>query len=308
MKKLAIIGGLGVLGSNLIKRLDNYEIACLDRAKLSSDSPIKKKIKLFTQGDASNNDDLRSVCDNADIVFFRAGILGGQISNKITSAETYLRSNTEGLIKLLDIAKECNVKSLIFDSSEQAYGLMSGATGNDTATEPYPFNYYGLSKVVAEKSLYQWYTENENVSVQLFRYSRILDRTGPGSILNMVTSALKSKQIKITGNRNHAISFVHMEDAMQANIKSLEIRNAFKIYNITSGAPISIYNLAQKIQTLLNIDIKFVFEDEAKETRFEPSIAGMNRSTTSADLDWEPKYTIDYIINEIIDFVKNESI
>ena len=50
---------------------------------------------------------------------------------------------------------------------------------------------------------------------------------------------------------------------------------------------------------MLNIDIKFVFEDEAKETRFEPSIAGMNRSTTSADLDWEPKYTIDDIINEV---------
>ena len=83
----------------------------------------------------------------------------------------------------------------------------------------------------------------------------------PGVIEEMVKSILLDKKIKIYGDPDHKISFVHINDVISANIKALKkLKNTLSLYNIGTK-PISLKDLAQTISKLIsknkNLSIKY---------------------------------------------------
>ena len=300
---ILVIGSSGFLGSSLINSLDNqYKITCFDKIKPSKLINTKCKISKFFIADAGSKKKLSQAIKDMDVIYYRAGVTGGPKSIDLKYFEKYMKINFENLIKILVLLKSSRIKKFVFDSTEQIYGEFNKRKSHEFS-ETDPHNYYGLSKLIAEKYLIEW-QRKKKISVDIFRYSRIMAQDTPGVIEEMVKSILLDKKIKIYGDPDHKISFVHINDVISANIKALKkLKNTLSLYNIGTK-PISLKDLAQTISKLISKNKNLSIKYKKKNNIFEPSVIAMNSTKTKKSLKWKPKYSIEDIINEKIRYVK----
>ena len=103
-----------------------------------------------------------------DIVFFLIGLTGGTKSLDIKNLKKYLRYNSDSILSFLNIARKKKVKKIIFTSTEHVYGDKIGKIEDAERVEVFPKNYYGLSKLLAEKMLYSFYKKNR-INIDILR-------------------------------------------------------------------------------------------------------------------------------------------
>ena len=263
MKKkinILIFGSAGYLGASLINSLpDRFSVICFDRVICSKKDYNNQNIDKIYVSDISSKKNLKSALLHADIVFYRAGITGGTESIDFNQAKKYIQENFENLILVLNYAAKANIKKFIFDSTEQIFDEFI-KKNYEYDVEPDPYNFYGLSKLLAEKYLIQWQKKNK-ISVDIFRYSRIVSNDTVEVIHHMVNDALNKGSLTIYGNPKHAISFIHLSDVIRANLRSIDqCDKKISIYNITNSKPITLEDLSSKVIKNISTKKKFMLK------------------------------------------------
>lgn len=301
---ILIIGSSGFLGTELIKKIpDKHNLVCFDIKNISKHLIGKKNIIRIIKGDISSSDKMNNALKNIDLVFYKAGILGGPNSLDIKSAEKYLTVNCEYLYNFLKIAKSKAVKKIIFDSSEQVFGDYSLVNKHQNYSEPLPMNFYGLSKLMSEKILLDWSIKNKT-AVDIFRYPRVMNKSNDSVINKMIKSCVNDKKIIINGDLNQKITFLHINDVINANLKSLQkIKTKSRILNLSNNNFISLKELALKINKKLGSKANIINKLNTSKN-FQPVNSRMTSTETQKILKWKPRHTIDDIIDEKILFFK----
>jgi len=272
MKRIVIIGGAGFLGRTLAAKIPkDYDVVSFDRVPPAT-----------IIGDALDPAQIAPVVKDADIVWIRAGILGGNASVDVVNAESYLRTNTE-LVRI--VLNACNEQAIFYDSSEQVFAA----------------NFYGASKAIAEKILSRWAHEKEGRSVQIFRYPRIRSAETRDVITAMVNAALTGKAFRFTVNPERRISFVHIDDVMAANVAALAMRPRFAIHQISCDRPYSLLELAQ----LAGVDFTV---DEESSIPFEPLVIDMPWQESARNLGVYPRWTVPEMIRETMRHISRASV
>jgi len=303
--KILIVGSSGYLGTHLIDKIsEKDQIICFDKKKLKTDYVKKGNIiKIFHQS-VNSEDKVKSAIKGVDVVFFRLGILGGPESIKIENATKFFKINYEYLVKFLKLIETESVKKFIFDSSEQVFGEQDKLSKNDNYSEPYPFNFYGLSKLMCEKYLLNWQSKNKT-AVDIFRYPRIMDQSNLGVINTMITSCLNEGKIIINDNPSRKISFLHINDAISANLKSIKQFNTqSRILNLSNNEFITIEKLARKVVKKIGLKSKILIRKDKLKKDFQPLDSRMKSNETQKILNWKPKYSLNDIIDEKINYLK----
>ena len=152
--KILIVGGSGNLGSKICKSLDqtNHKLFNLDKKKNKKLSKIK-----FINCNLVKKINIKKLPKDIDIIIFSAGYTGGVDSTKDNFIDKYFKYNLYSLSNLLESIKKSKLKKIIFFSSEQVYGDINSILIKNFLNEPNPKNYYGVSKLIAEKYLYYLY-------------------------------------------------------------------------------------------------------------------------------------------------------
>ena len=120
--KILITGGLGVIGSHLVKKLIslNYEITVLDNLYRGYIERLDNKNNLkIINGDITNDDLIKRLIKENDMVYHFAAI--SQVMASIKNPDSTLKYNIEGTEKVARYCAEFN-KKLIFASSREVYG------------------------------------------------------------------------------------------------------------------------------------------------------------------------------------------
>jgi nucleoside-diphosphate-sugar epimerase len=258
-------------------------------------------------GDALDPAVLADACAGAHQVWIRAGMVGGKKSAQIENAESYVRQNAELARLVLESCDASGCRCVLFDSSEQVYGTSADRQVHVPDCEPAAPNFYGASKMIAEKMLLHWAAEKSGRSVQIFRYSRIRDAETPDVIQVMVRSCLADKPIPIVGDPEHQISFVHLEDVLGVNQKALERCPRGAVYHVSAGPPISLSGLARRIEALCGRRVGVGVIPNPDSLRFEPDVVGLESASSFAELDYEPRWSLDQIIQETIEYAQKRS-
>jgi UDP-glucose 4-epimerase len=308
--KLAIIGGAGFLGRALITQLMRVDaevaVTCLDRSPYS-----KEALGVFglTQiiGETTSQDALANALKGADVVWIRAGKLGGPQSICSNICEDYLRENADMTAVVLDACDKAGCTRVIYDSSEQVFGGDNSYKDNRPYSEPISLNFYGASKLICEKLIFSWVKngrEKEKRSAQIFRYPRVHDRGCSDPITHMTRTALSGNSIKILGNPNRAFDFVCLQDVISANLTALKLTPEFAIYHISSGSPISLLQLANRIRNLVeeatNVNVEIEFVSNKIDFSFEPLVMGMEWETSFQELGLGMPKSLNKMIEEAI--------
>ena len=171
MKKVLITGANSFVGTNiekwLLKEPELYQVDTVD-----------------TMNDAWKQADLTKY----DIVFHVAGI--AHVDPKPEMAPLYYKVNRDLAIEVAKHAK-CGVKQFIYMSSRIVYRASKSLKGNVTTpeTQPAPNDFYGDSKLQAEKGLHE--LESHTFKVAILRPPMIYGSNSKGNFLRLGWLATK---------------------------------------------------------------------------------------------------------------------
>jgi UDP-glucose 4-epimerase len=297
-QRLVVIGGSGFLGRQLISHCTDWDVISVDRLPYGAERPGNVQEIV---ADASDTEVLDAACRGAALVWLRAGVLGGAQSVAMEKLPQYLDVNVELVRTVLAACTENGVRRIVFDSSEQVWGSSGDLERQRADGEPFAGNFYGASKLVAEKMIRHWASSAADRSAQVFRYSRVRAASTRDVIYYMALASLQGKPIRLVGNPSHQISFVHVDDVMAANVAALTIAPRFAVYQVSADRPYALWELAQLVRDVTGADVGIEFDwAPTSAMPFESFVTGMEWEESSRRLGVAPKWSVAAMIHETV--------
>jgi len=297
--QFAVTGAAGFIGSHVVELLiqQGYQVLALDNLSsgdISSLENVKNHKKFsFREIDIRNTDTVSIALKGISHVIHLAGL--GEIVPSIRNPQEYISTNVLGTSSLLKAAGNCGVKRVVYAASSSCYGDTPKipTNENDLINIKHP---YALSKYLGELtafSLGQTFGVEVN-SIRIFNaYGRRVRTSGTyGAVLGVFLKQLLSKKpLTIVGDGKQSRDFVHVTDVAIAFVKASVSHKSNKIWNLGSGKPVSILNLAK----LLGGELVHIPDRPG-----EPRVTHADISCISKDLDWYPTIEFEKGIGEIL--------
>ena len=292
--KILITGGAGYVGgalTDILIKSQKHDFIVYDNL-LFEDSFLKPVN--FVCGDIRDNSKLKQYLKWADAVVWLGAIVGDgacQINPKITfdvnqKSVEYLSKNFDGRI--------------IHMSTCSVYGAMNGLLDEDSKTNP--LSIYASTKLDSES-----YLKNKNALIcrlgTLCGKGDNFSRIRMDLVLNiMVARALHDKKISVFGGEQYR-PILDVKDVAYTIYDNLE-NSKTGTYNL-KGENFKIYDLAIKIKTTLDDEIKI----EAEDKKFE-DLRNYKVSSARAEkeLNFKPRFSVEDSINEIAELFKTNRI
>jgi len=299
MTVFLITGGAGFIGSSLADRLlelghkivviDNfdpyYERATKERNIKNS---INNKNYVFIEGDIRNTDLVKKIIDEhkIDKVFHIAARAGVRFSVK--DPYSYHDLNVNGTLSLLKACIATKVKRIVFASSSSVYGIQK----NLPITEEHstnPISPYGASKLASE-SFCNSFSHVFNTPIVSLRYFSVYGpRQRPDMAIHMFTKAiLNGEAIIVYGDGSQTRDFTYISDVVDATIKAME-SDTVGVFNIGSGSRITVNELVNTLETILNRKTKITHIEKQKGD-VPDTLADTSKAKTA--FGYEPRVNI----------------
>jgi len=302
--KYVVTGGAGFIGSHLTERLvkQGDVVTVIDNqntGKIENLKSVSKKIN-FVQNDIRDFEVLRSLMENVDGVFHQAAMASVQDSFRIP--EKFHDVNVNGTENIFKIAKEFGIK-VVYASSSSVYGDTSILPTTES-DEKRPINPYAKTKLEKDK-LAEQYAKN-GLKVIGLRYFNVFGPRQSKEYAGVIKLFLERIQQGlpplVNGDGLQIRDFVYVDDAVNANILSMESDIDFEFFNIGTGTTISILDLANMIIKFSGLKIKPIHRS-ALPGDVRATQADITKVKTM--LKWRPTTSIqDWLKSAVLD-VKN---
>ena len=197
-------------------------------------------------------------------------------------------TNVLGLLQALEAARLHDAR-LIFLSSVSVYGDPAEVPVRETAAMR-PLSHYGMSKMVGEQYV-GYYRDLYGIDATVVRpFNVYSDRTAtePSAIEvvgRYVRSALASEPLVVSGDGQQTRDFVHVSDVVSFLGLLVTGRGKGETYNVGSGSPTTILELATWIRDALNPGLPLVHR-EPRSRDVRRSWADIERARS---LGFEPR-------------------
>ena len=287
MKKIIVTGGLGFIGSNLVKLLikKNYFVINVDKVNYASnfyntrDFSFKKNYK-FIRLDINNRLKLRKVLNlHKPIAVFNLAA-ETHVDRSIDGPAEFIKSNIVGVFNLLEEFREFTKKNkkskLIHISTDEVYGDV--LKGRSKENDPYkPSSPYAASKASSDHLVYSY--------VRTFKLNAIItncsNNYGPHQhpeklIPKLIYNIINNKPLPLYGNGKNSREWIFVDDHCEALFKVFKNGTKGQFYNIGSNINSSNLDIAKlliniakkKIKISKKVKIKFVKDRPGHDFRY----------------------------------------
>ena len=292
--KFLVTGGAGFIGKHLIVELlrDEHNITIFDNFSSSSKNDVvhllENGVNLVT-GDILDYDLLLKSMSNYDFVIHLAAQTS--VEQSIVDPETTIDINVEGTVNVLKSCVKTNVKGLISTSTAAVYG--SSPTPISETSQPNPISSYGASKLVTEYNLqaFSRFFGLNCISLRLFNVYGNGQSSEAVVIRKFLKNISKDLPLEIFGDGTQTRDFVHISDVIQAfycAIRNIEAKRG-EVYNIGSGKPASINELASLLISSKGKDLQIIHKPEIQgEIKFSKA----NISLAKTDINYSPEVSL----------------
>jgi UDP-glucose 4-epimerase len=294
-----VTGGAGFIGSNLVDRLisDGHDVTVIDNESAESNEQFywNSQAKNY-QYCITDYTMTRKLYEHQDVVFHMAA--ESRIQNCISDPLKAVETNLLGTATVLQCARVCGVRRVIYSSTSSAYGLVNPYPNVETMPTDC-LNPYSVTKVGGE-DLCKMYSRLYGLQTLIFRYFNVYGERQPirGQYAPVVGVFLRQKatgnDMTIVGDGEQRRDFVHVKDVVQANILASKFSppNDYiwgQIYNIGTETNHSVNDIARMIGgKSVHIPPR---DGEARVT-----LSDCTKSKTH--LGWNAKVSIDQWISE----------
>ncbi len=283
MKKILITGSNGLLGQTLIDVLlyeEDYTIIGFSRGNNRSG---RNDFEYVTVNLTNEKELTKEVLKyKPDVIINTAAIT--QVDFCEDNKEECDKINVELVKNLVRMAEELNLHIIhistdfIFDGNQGYYKETDKSS---------PLNYYGLSKLKAEKILI-----NSAVQYTILRtilvYGKVYDMSRSNVVLWIRKMLTEKKEIGIVDDQYRMPTYVaDLAKACQLVIE----KNATGIFNVSSNELLSIYEIAQQIAETFELDtslIKNISSKTLNQRAKRPPKTGFDLTKTKKILGLKP--------------------
>ena len=312
-KRVLVTGAGGFIGSHLVERLVSLGARTSALVRYNSagswgwldQSPIKDEVKVVL-GDVRDQDSTQRAVEGVDIVFHLAALIA--IPYSYHAPLSYVRTNVEGTLNILQSAMRSGVGLVIHTSTSEVYGTARSVPINENhplqGQSPYSATKIGADKIA----------ESFNLSFGLPVVTvRPFNTYGPRQsaravIPTIVTQALANEPIRL-GNISPTRDLNYVADTVEGFIKAAESSKAVgEVINLGTGREISIGELAATIIRTLGTDLQVITDSE----RVRPEGSEVERLCADANkarelLGWEPKHTLEEGLTRTIEWIRENN-
>lgn len=290
-KRFLVSGGAGFIGSHIVEYLlkngaglvrvvDNLSTGSANNVLLFKSYSAYE----FFEGDIRDTDVCINACQGIDHITHQAAL--GSVPRSVQDPVTTNEVNVNGFVNMITAAKNARVKTFVYASSSSVYGDEPNLPKREEKTGNL-LSPYAVSKKANE--LYAGvFSDLYGMKVAGLRYFNVFgprqDPEGPYAavIPLFINSILQNKPVYINGDGGQTRDFTFVENAVQANIKSMLSDNdaAFgQVYNVAVGNNFSVNYLYQAINKLLGIDHAATYR-EARSGDIRDSLADISKAKT----------------------------
>ncbi len=244
--KFAVTGGAGFVGNNIVRLLvsKNHDVLVIDNlhtGKKENLEDVLDKIQFYNI-DIRDIEKLEKILKNVDGIFHEAALT--IVQESFTKQDEYFDVNVCGTENILKIAKKFGIK-VVYASSSSIYGDSEKIPITEESPRK-PINPYGETKlqdeILAEKF------SKEGTKVIGLRYFNIFGKGQTGSYAGVITQFMRKisrkEEFIIFGDGKQVRDFIFVEDVAKANLVAMQSEVEFGFFNIGTGKPTSINNLA----------------------------------------------------------------
>lgn len=273
--RFLVTGGAGFIGSNLveylvqyqaghIRILDNFSTGSLDNLAAFAGLPNVE----ILEGDIRDPETCRKALEGIDYLSHQAAL--GSVPRSINDPVTTNEVNISGFLNILTAARDAGVRRMVYAASSSTYGDHPGLPKVEQAIGK-PLSPYAVTKYVNElyadvfSSLYGFHT----IGLRYFNvFGPRQNPAGPYAavIPLFIEAALKNESPFINGDGSTSRDFTFVENAVQANIRSLLLPalTQHEVLNIAVGESTSLLELWEHICNILDTEIMPVYRNERK--------------------------------------------
>lgn len=303
MKRVAVTGGAGFIGSHLAEELAGrgYYVIILDDLSIGRMENIadllKKENVEFIRGSITELILLRELFQGVEYIFHQAAL--SSVPRSIEDPLTANEVNIKGTLNVLMAARENRVGKVVYASSSSVYGNVLALPQREDMS-PNPISPYALTKLAGEYYC-NIFRQIYGLPTVCLRYFNVYgSRQDPQSQYAAAIPAFMERISQdlppvIFGDGEQSRDFTFIQDVVQANILAA-MNDAEGVYNIGSGQSTTINQLAKAILNLLQKDLRPIHE-EPRPGDPRHSLADISKASS---FDYEPKWTLDDGLRETI--------
>jgi len=314
-KKILVTGGLGFMGSNLVKHLFNkypdYEISVLDSLTYAGDMKnLPDKIKgserfHFYHGTITNGQLTMGLASKHDQVVHLAAET--HTSRSIYDNQTCYETNILGTHSLANavLNNKKNIERFIHISTSEVYGTAE----KEPMDEEHPLNAttpYAVSKIGADRCVWSFIKTYDIPGIII----RPFNNYGPNQHLEKViprfiTSALKNDSLIIHGDGSATRDWIYVEDFCKAIDKSMHVdleKVKGQVINVGTGKETSVKDISKIILETIPSESEIIYIPQ------RPDYVKRHISSTEKAkklLDWNRETDLEKGLEKTCDWYKN---
>lgn len=311
MERILVIGSSGQIGSELILTLrkiyGNSNVIGTGRKTAPSQAVLESGP--FEFFDAVNKTDLYNACKKYEIsiIVNMAAILSGNGEKNPMLAWDV---NMNGLLNVLEIAREMKMKQVLVPSSIAVFGPGTPLDRAPQETVLKPTTMYGLTKVAGEL-LGDYYVKKYGLDVRGLRYPGIISHeTLPGGgttdyAVAVYFEAVKNKKYECFVKEDTRLPMMYMPDCikatidlMQADFSKLKHHCDFNV----GGMSFSVKEIADSIKKRIP-EFEITYKPDFRQAIADSWPNDVDDAAARLEWGWKPSYNLDAMTDDMLNAI-----
>lgn len=310
-RPVLVTGADGFIGSHLVERLvaEGAQVRALvyynafGQWGWLDDSAVARDVEVVA-GDITDTEFVADAMRGREVVFHLAALIA--IPYSYHAPRSYLRTNAEGTLNLLQAARSLGVSRMVHTSTSEVYGT-ARAVPIDEAHPLQGQSPYAASKIAADKLAEAFHLSYGLPVVTLRPFNTFGPRQSARAVIpTIISQALRGQRVRL-GNLHPTRDLTYVEDTVEGFLRAGEAEGAEgRAINLGTGREISIGGLVEMVGEILGVPV----ETEVEKTRLRPEGSEVERllsdNRLAAEvLGWRPRISLEEGLGRTIEWIRD---
>jgi len=279
MSRIAVTGGAGFVGSNLVRALleENHEVVVLDDFSTGLKSNLKGLDVQLHEISLIDAEKVSKVLEKSEYIFHLGA--RGSVPRSIKNPRATMDVNVTGTLNVLESARKTGA-SVAFSSSSSVYGSNLELPKNEKMWMA-PLTPYAASKLSGE-ALVASYAASFGISAITYRFFNIFgpwqrpDHDYAAVIPKWIWKLMYNQSIEVFGDGNQSRDFTYVDTVVSVLIRGLKEKvNHPNPVNLAFGSRITLNQFIDELKVNFpNLDVSYLPEraGDVRNSQNDPTL------------------------------------
>ncbi|HEV8593088.1 MAG TPA: GDP-mannose 4,6-dehydratase [Pyrinomonadaceae bacterium] len=310
-KRILVTGGAGFIGSHLVERLlgegvwqvtvvdDFNDFYCPDTKRNNIAGHLTDPNYNLVEADICDDERMHDVFDENgfDVIVHLAARAG--VRPSLTQPKLYYRTNVDGTLNLLELAREFGVKQFVFGSSSSVYGINCKLPFSEEDRIFQPISPYASTKAAGELMCHTFSHLYDIRTVCLRFFTVYGARQRPDLAIHKFSKLIwEGKPIQMFGDGTTRRDYTCIDDIIHGVRASIDYdASMHEVFNLGESETTELKHLIELLE--MNLDMRAIIDHQPMQPGDVP-ITFADISKARKLLNYNPQTKIEHGIPKFV--------